>query len=55
MSGISLQEASGAGCIAGFLVSTDDLEGLEMIMEVLGNTNAVARISKSLAAIAGNS
>ncbi|BCJ38753.1 hypothetical protein Athai_62560 [Actinocatenispora thailandica] len=31
------------------LLSTDDLEGLEMTLEILGNANAVARISESLA------
>ena len=35
-------------------VSADDLEGLEMTMEILGDTDAVARISKSPAATAGN-
>jgi antitoxin YefM len=30
------------------LLSVDDLEGLEMTLEILGDTDAVARISKSL-------
>jgi PHD/YefM family antitoxin component YafN of YafNO toxin-antitoxin module len=30
------------------LVSVDDLEGLEMTLEILGDTEAVARISESL-------
>jgi hypothetical protein len=33
------------------LLSVDDLEGLEMALEILGDTNAVARISESLAAL----
>jgi antitoxin YefM len=33
------------------LLSVDDLEGLEMTLEILGDTNAVARISESLAAL----
>jgi antitoxin YefM len=33
------------------LVSVDDLEGLEMTLEILGDSEAVARISESLAAI----
>ena len=33
------------------LVSVDDLEGLEMTLEILGDTEAVARISESLAAL----
>jgi antitoxin YefM len=33
------------------LLSVDDLEGLEMTLEVLGDMNAVARISESLAAL----
>ena len=33
------------------LVSVDDLEGLEMTLEILGDTDAVARISESLAAM----
>jgi prevent-host-death family protein len=33
------------------LVSVDDLEGLEMTLEVLGDSDAVARISESLAAL----
>ena len=33
------------------LVSVDDLEGLEMTLEILGDTDAVARISESLAAL----
>ena len=32
------------------LLSVDDLEGLEMTLEILGDTEAVARISESLAA-----
>ena len=30
------------------LLSVDDLEGLEMTLEILGDTDAVARISESL-------
>jgi antitoxin YefM len=33
------------------LLSVDDLEGLEMTLEILGDTEAVARISASLAAL----
>ncbi len=33
------------------LLSVDDLEGLEMTLEILGDTDAVARISESLAAL----
>ena len=33
------------------LVSVDDLEGMEMTLEILGDTDAVARISESLAAL----
>jgi antitoxin YefM len=33
------------------LVSVDDLEGLEMTLEILGDSGAVARISESLAAL----
>jgi len=33
------------------LLSADDLEGLEMTREILGDTEAVARISESLAAL----
>jgi antitoxin YefM len=33
------------------LLSVDDLEGLEMSLEILGDTDAVARISESLAAL----
>jgi prevent-host-death family protein len=33
------------------LLSVDDLEGLEMTLEILGDTNAAARISESLAAL----
>jgi len=33
------------------LLSVDDLEGLEMILEILSDREAVARISKSLAAL----
>jgi antitoxin YefM len=33
------------------LLSVDDLEGLEMTLEILGDTEAVARISESLAAL----
>jgi antitoxin YefM len=32
------------------LLSVDDLEGLEMTLEILGDTASVARISESLAA-----
>jgi prevent-host-death family protein len=33
------------------LLSVDDLEGLEMTLEILGDTEAAARISASLAAL----
>ena len=33
------------------LLSVDDLEGLEMTLEILGDTEAVARISESLAVL----
>jgi prevent-host-death family protein len=33
------------------LLSVDDLEGLEMTLEILGNSESVARISESLAAL----
>jgi prevent-host-death family protein len=33
------------------LLSVDDLEGLEMTLEILGDADAVARISESLAAL----
>jgi antitoxin YefM len=33
------------------LVSVDDLEGIEMTLEILGDSDAVARISESLAAL----
>lgn len=33
------------------LLSVDDLEGLEMTLEILGDTQAAARISESLAAL----
>lgn len=33
------------------LLSVDDLEGLEMTLEILGDTESVARISESLAAL----
>src|ERR1035438_5090940 len=33
------------------LLSVDDLEGLEMTLEILGDTDSVARISESLAAL----
>ena len=33
------------------LLSVDDLEGLEMTLEILGDTEAVARISESLATL----
>jgi prevent-host-death family protein len=33
------------------LLSVDDLEGLEMTLEILGNSAVVAQISESLAAI----
>src|SRR6516165_12779014 len=33
------------------LLSVDDLEGLEMTLEILGDTDTVARISESLAAL----
>jgi antitoxin YefM len=51
MSGVSLQEeASEAGALQAVLVSVDDLEGPEMILEILGDTDA-GRISRSLAAL----
>jgi antitoxin YefM len=34
------------------LLSVDDLEGLELTLEILADTEAVARISESLAALA---
>jgi antitoxin YefM len=33
------------------LLSVDDLEGLEMTLEILGDADAASRISKSLAAL----
>jgi antitoxin YefM len=33
------------------LMSVDDLEGLEMTLEILGDSDAVGRISESLAAL----
>src|SRR5499433_3489417 len=33
------------------LLSVDDLEGLEMTLEILGDTDAAARISESLAVL----
>jgi antitoxin YefM len=33
------------------LVSVDDLEGMEMTLEILGDSDAAARISESLAAL----
>jgi prevent-host-death family protein len=33
------------------LLSVDDLDGLEMTLEILGDNDAVARISESLAAL----
>jgi prevent-host-death family protein len=33
------------------LLSVDDLEGIEMTMEILGDTQAAARIAESLAAL----
>lgn len=33
------------------LLSVEDLEGLEMTLEILGNRDAVARITESLAAL----
>jgi len=33
------------------LVSVDDLEGLEMTLEILGDSDVVSRISESLAAL----
>ena len=33
------------------LLSVDDLDGLEMTLEILGDSDAVARISESLAAL----
>jgi antitoxin YefM len=33
------------------LLSVDDLEGMEMTLEILGETDTVARISESLAAL----
>ena len=39
------------GTPAAVLLSVDDLEGLEMTLEILGDTDSVARISESLAAL----
>lgn len=33
------------------MLSADDLEGLEMTLEILADTDAVARISENLAAL----
>jgi antitoxin YefM len=33
------------------LLSVDDLDGMEMTLEILGDSDAVARISESLAAL----
>jgi prevent-host-death family protein len=33
------------------LLSVDDLEGMEMTLEILGNADTVARVSESLAAL----
>ena len=33
------------------LLSVDDLEGMEMTLEIVGDTDAVARISESLAGL----
>ena len=33
------------------MLSVEDLEGLEMTLEILGDTDAAARISESLAAL----
>lgn len=33
------------------LLSVDDLEGMEMTLEILGDTDAVARVAESLAAL----
>ena len=33
------------------LIAVEDLEGLEMTLEILGDTDAIARISESLAAL----
>jgi len=35
------------------LLSVDDLEGMEMTLEILGDAEAVARVSESLAALRG--
>lgn len=35
------------------LLSIDDLEGLEMTLEILGDTDSATRISQSLAALSG--
>lgn len=35
------------------LLSVDDLEGMEMTLEILGDNSAVTRISESLAALEG--
>lgn len=35
------------------LLSVDDLEGMEMTLEILGDADAVARVAESLAALAG--
>jgi antitoxin YefM len=44
----SIAEADEAEAV---LLSIDDLEGLEMTLEILDDTQAVARISESLAAL----
>ena len=33
------------------LLSVDDLEGMEMTLEILGDSDSIARISESLAAL----
>ena len=51
MSGISLQgKQVKQAALQAVLVSVDDMEGLEMTLEILGETDT-ARISKSLAAL----
>jgi PHD/YefM family antitoxin component YafN of YafNO toxin-antitoxin module len=42
---------TGTGEAEAVLLSVDDLEGIEMTLEILGDTPAVARIAESLAAL----
>jgi prevent-host-death family protein len=39
------------GVAEAVLLSVDDLEGMEMTLEILSDTDAVARVSESLAAL----